>query len=89
VLRPGGRLALADIVSGKPLKEKTRRNIELGAACIARAIPQTSYIDTIQAAGFRPRPRARQQLPFVSERALSACNTNQVESFSLAATKPA
>jgi arsenite methyltransferase len=29
VLRPRGRLALADIVSGKPPRENTRRNIEL------------------------------------------------------------
>ena len=27
VLRPGGRLVVADIVSGKPLKERTRRNV--------------------------------------------------------------
>ena len=40
VLRPGGRLALADIVSGKALKERTRRNVELWAACIAGAIPR-------------------------------------------------
>ena len=53
VLRPGGRLALADIVSGKPLKERTRRNVELWAACIAGAIPRTSYLETIEAAGFR------------------------------------
>ena len=51
VLRPGGRLALADIVSGKPLKERTRRNIELWAACIAGAIPRASYIEAIEAAG--------------------------------------
>jgi arsenite methyltransferase len=39
VLRPSGRLALADIVSGRALKERTRRNVELWAACIAGAIP--------------------------------------------------
>src|SRR6266568_6330551 len=53
VLRPGGRLALADIVSGRPLKERTRRNVELWAACIAGAIPRNSYLETIEAAGFR------------------------------------
>jgi SAM-dependent methyltransferase len=37
VLRPGGRLALADIVSGRALKERTRRNVELWAACIRRS----------------------------------------------------
>ena len=36
VLRPGGRLALADIVSGRPLKERTRRNVELWAASVGR-----------------------------------------------------
>ena len=50
VLRPGGRLALADIVSGKPLKERTRRNVELWAACIAGAIPRSSYVEAIEAA---------------------------------------
>ena len=87
VLKPGGRLALADIVSGKPLKEKTRRNVELWAACIAGAIPRTSYVDTIQAAGFELDHMRRNDYRFVSERALSACNTYEVESISLIATK--
>src|SRR6266480_5348706 len=52
VLRPAGRLAIADIVSGKPLKERTRRNVELWAACIAGAIPRRNYLDTLEAAGF-------------------------------------
>lgn len=89
VLRPGGRLALADIVSGKPLKETTRRNIELWAACVAGAIPRTSYIDTIQAAGFELDRVRGNNYQFVSERALSACTTYEVESISLAATKRA
>src|SRR6478609_7652342 len=53
VLRPGGRLALADIVSGRALKERTRRNVELWAACIAGAIPRKNYVEAIEAAGFR------------------------------------
>ena len=32
LLRPGGRLALADIVSGRELAERTRRNTDLWAA---------------------------------------------------------
>lgn len=87
VLRPGGRLALADIVSGKPLKERTRRNVELWAACIAGAIPRSSYLETIEAAGFRVEETRVNDYNFISERALDACSTYGVESISLAASK--
>ena len=85
VLRPGGRMALADIVSGKPLKEKTRRNVELWAACIAGAIPQSSYVETIEAAGFTVGEVRRNDYRFISERALDACSTYEVQSISLLA----
>src|SRR5262245_30659546 len=51
VLRPGGRLALADIVSGRALKERTRRNVELWAACIARASPRAHHVSSRAEAG--------------------------------------
>jgi arsenite methyltransferase len=86
VVRPGGRLAIADIVSGRPLKERTRRNVELWAACIAGAIPRRSYIETMEAAGFEVGNVRRNDYRFVSERALDACSTYEVESISLAAT---
>src|SRR5262249_36755225 len=87
VLRPGGRLALADIVSGRPLKERTRRNVELWAACIAGAIPRGNYVETLEAAGFRIGETRTNDYNFISERALDACSTYGVESISLAAVK--
>ena len=87
VLRPRGRIAIADIVSGTALKERTRRNVELWAACIAGAIPRRSYLDTIEAAGFRIGDVRTNDYDFISERALDACNTYGVESISLAALR--
>ena len=87
ILRPGGTLALADIVSGRALKERTRRNVELWAACIAGAIPRRSYLDTIEAAGFRVKQVRTNDYNFISERALDACSTYGVESISLTAIR--
>ena len=87
VLRTGGRLAIADIVSGKPLKERTRRNADLWAACIAGAIPQTSYLDAIEAAGLEVQDVRPNPYRFVSERALDACATYEVQSISVLAVK--
>jgi len=87
VLRPGGRLAIADIVSGKPLKERTRRNVELWAACIAGAIPSSAYLEAIEQAGLEVKEVRPNDYRFTSERALDACSTYEVESISLAAIK--
>jgi arsenite methyltransferase len=87
VLRPGGRLAIADIVSGRALKERTRRNVELWAACIAGAIPRRDYLEAIEAQGLRVEQVRKNDYRFVSERALDACSTYEVESISLVAVK--
>ena len=88
VLRPGGRLAIADIVSGRPLKERTRRNVELWAACIAGAIPRRNYLEAIEAQGLQVKELRKNDYRFISERALDACSTYEVESISLVAAKP-
>ena len=87
VLRPGGRLAIADIVSSTPLKETTRRNTDLWAACIAGAIPTAAYLDAISGAGFTVTSTRRNEYRFVSERAREACLTYGVASMSIAATR--
>ncbi len=88
VLRPGGRLAITDIVSGRALRERTRRNVDLWAACIAGAIPRKTYLAAIEGEGLQIADVRRNDYRFVSERALDACSTYEVESISLLATKP-
>jgi arsenite methyltransferase len=87
VLRPGGRLAIADIVSTLPLKETTRRNTDLWAACIAGAIPTAAYLDGISSVGFTVTSTRRNEYRFVSERAREACLTYGVQSTSIAAIR--
>jgi ubiquinone/menaquinone biosynthesis C-methylase UbiE len=53
VLRPGGRLAVSDIVvRGDSLPEPVRRSMELWVGCIAGALEETSYLEKLTHAGF-------------------------------------
>jgi len=88
VLRPGGRFAVSDIVSAHALKERTRRNVELWAACVGGAIPRRSYVEAIEATGMSVREVVTNDYRFVSDRAKEACSTYGVESVSLVADKP-
>jgi arsenite methyltransferase len=88
-LRPGGRLALADIVSELHLAERTRSNVSLWAACIAGAVPLTSYLEAIEAAGLRVQTvRTNPGYRFVSPRAQRAVERYGVTSVSVLAIKP-
>lgn len=52
VLRPGGRVQIADIVLQKPAAEACRSNAQLWAECIVGATPEAEYVRTFDAAGF-------------------------------------
>jgi arsenite methyltransferase len=52
VLKPGGRLAVSDVVSRGHVPEDIRRNTELWTGCIAGALDQDDYIARLQRAGF-------------------------------------
>jgi hypothetical protein len=80
-LRPGD-------VSGRALKERTRRNVDLWAACVGGAIPRRSYVEAIEAQGLEVEQVRGNDYRFVSERALEACSTYQVASVSLLAVNP-
>lgn len=87
VLRPGGCLAIADIVSARPLRERTRRNVELWAACIAGAVPSTTYLEALSTAGLEVIATSENPYRFVSDRAVAAGARYGVRSMSLVARK--
>jgi arsenite methyltransferase len=85
-LRPGGRLALADIVSTEQLPEGVTCDASLWAACIGGAMQRDSYRTAIDAAGFEITDwRENREYRFVSDRADSATRKYGVESISLRA----
>jgi SAM-dependent methyltransferase len=88
-LRPGGRLALADIVSTRALIDRTRANVALWAACIAGAVPRDDYFGAIEAAGLRVETvRENPAYQFISPRAQAAADKYGVASVSVLARKP-
>ncbi len=52
VLRPGGRLAVSDVVSRGEVPPDIRRNVELWIGCIAGALDEDVYRDKLVRAGF-------------------------------------
>lgn len=60
VLRPGGRLYLADVVVARELKLEARQRPELWAACIAGALTEPELVAICRELGFvEVRPLAR------------------------------
>ena len=86
-LRPGGRLAIADIVSEHELKESIVCNADLWASCIGGAAQQDAYRAAIESAGLRIDDLRDNPYEFISERARSASAKYGVKSVSLLARK--
>jgi ubiquinone/menaquinone biosynthesis C-methylase UbiE len=88
VLRPGGRLAIADIVTSLPLPANVTCNATLWAACIGGAAQEAVYRAAIEAAGLRVvRVRDNTAYAFVSKSATNASREFGVKSLSLLAVK--
>jgi arsenite methyltransferase len=88
VLRPGGRLALADIVTSTQLPVGVTCDASLWAACIGGALQRDDYREAIEAAGFELDDlQENDQYRFVSERAENATKKYGVKSVSLLAIK--
>ena len=85
-LRPGGRIALADIVTTEQLPEGVTCDAALWAACIGGAMQRDGYRAAIEGAGLEiVEWRENSEYRFVSERADNAVRKYGVSSISLLA----
>lgn len=88
VLKPGGRIALSDIVTDDYLPETVVCDATLWASCIGGAMQRDDYQEAIREAGFEVA--VVQQNPtyqFLEGQARNAANKFRVKSFSLLAVK--
>ena len=86
-LRPGGVLALADIVTARQLPTGVTCDASLWAACIGGAAQRDDYLALIEDAGFAIETLRENDYRFLSDRALGATTTYGVTSISLRATR--
>lgn len=52
VLKPGGRLAVSDVVIDGEIPDEVRKDMEAYVGCVAGALEQREYISKLEAAGF-------------------------------------
>jgi arsenite methyltransferase len=87
VLRQGGRLAIADIVSEQRLKESIVSDADLWASCIGGAAQEDAYREAIEGAGLRIEDINENPYEFISQRAVDASAKYGVKSVSVLAVK--
>src|SRR5688572_159481 len=52
VLKPGGKLAISDIVTDGPLPQSVKQSLSAWAGCVAGAVEASEYIGMMEAVGF-------------------------------------
>jgi arsenite methyltransferase len=87
VLRPGGRLAIADIISEQQMKESIVCDADLWASCIGGAAQRDDYREAVENAGFRIEEIRENPYEFISDRARNASQKYGVKSVSLLARR--
>jgi ubiquinone/menaquinone biosynthesis C-methylase UbiE len=89
LLKPGGRITLADIVTEVQLPETIVCNSTLWAACIGGAAQQDDYRTSIERAGLRvAKVEDNPAYQFISDNAKGASRKFGVKSVSVLAIKP-
>lgn len=53
ILRPGGRIQIADIVLSKPVSDSSKSNPQLWAECIVGAEPEGEFVELARSAGIK------------------------------------
>lgn len=87
-LRPGGRMAIADIVTETQLTEAIVCDADLWASCIGGAAQADDYRDLVEAAGLTVVDVRTNPYAFLSDRARNASARYGVRSVSLLAVAP-
>jgi len=88
ILKPGGRLAIADIVTEVHLPEGITCDTTLWAACIGGASHEDDYAAAIRTAGFEIKEiRENKEYQFISDNAKWATETYGVKSISVLAVR--
>jgi ubiquinone/menaquinone biosynthesis C-methylase UbiE len=88
LLRPAGRLALADIVTTVQLPETVTCDATLWASCIGGAMQRDVFVEAIERAGFTiTTMKANQEYQFLSRSAQNATRDYGVHSLSLLAIR--
>jgi ubiquinone/menaquinone biosynthesis C-methylase UbiE len=88
LLRPGGRLALADIVTNEQLPETVTCDATLWAACIGGAVQRDRFVEAIEQARFTVTAmKANHEYRFLSRSAQNAVRDYGVHSVSVLAIR--
>jgi len=53
VLKPGGRLAISDLITRGDIPAELRRNLELWVSCLAGALREDEYVVKLKSVGFQ------------------------------------
>jgi len=86
-LRPGGRFAVADIITEVRLPDGVTCNASLWAACIGGAAPRDEYVQMCEDAGLGIETIRSNDYQFISDQALGASTSYGVASVSILARR--
>jgi arsenite methyltransferase len=84
VLKPGGRVAVSDIVTNGALPEAVQKSMEAWGACVAGALDVSDYVDGLLKAGFvevqvTPKASANDLLASLPEGAVFSATVTAVK----------